>query len=912
MFRKLVYSASVIFVLGLFPGTVFGADILAPGDFIIAIDADGNSGSPAAEPVEEAIDGITAGGGAKYLNSGRENSGFIVTPQFGSSIVTSFQIWTANDVEARDPASWELYGTNDPIVSVHHGDGMGGENWTLIASGSLSLPSERNVLGPLVTFANSTSYKSYKMIFPTVKDAASTTQMQIAEIQFFGVGKNAGLRDPKNGIIVAPQVQDPNSNLFMMLSFTAGDGAITHTAYFGTDAADVLSRNPANSIESPPWPGHLPTTYYVGYDAPEVPQFARASLVRSVTYYWAVDEYDGTKTWPGDLWSFTVMPEEAWDPTPADGANFVATEPDLTLSWKLGDLVVKNYDVSYLVYWGTDEAAVEAATTGGIPVPDEATSTNVTGLPAGTEVFWRVDTERTLAAYPFTIYETKGVVWSFTTLPVATITDPDMVGWWKLDGKYGDIVFDYSGYANHGALIGDPQWVANGKVGGALAFDGVDDMVVVEQNSGLPIYNNGTDNAYSVAMWVKGGPQPDRRVFSEGSTSNNTPLFNLGTQNGGATGQFDVYIRPNTGTTLNHPHSAAEPFDQTWHHIAWVDDNGTARLYVDGQLDGGDFNYTRGTMALNTTSIGGILRAAPSYFFTGQIDDVRVFKRTLSAKETKILSGLVGAANPDPPNGATGASKTPTLSWQAGAFMADSDGNILYFADDMDQVSDRTVAGTPLTNTSYLVPGTLDLGQTYYWAVDTVNGVERWPGDLWSFTVVDYLLVDDMDTYTEWRVADNNIFEVWVDGMGNCKGSGNGTGANVFESPGNGVDGSQAMQFSYDNDGTVVNPCLEPPEEQTRDHYYSKAEAEVGNLPSGIGSNWTIGGVKALSLMFYGNIGNAIEPMWVKLTDTSDNSFKVTYGVNPGEAETDLEDMLCRGTNGTSPWPTSPAWMLPT
>jgi len=136
--------------------------------------------------VEEAIDGITAGAGAKYLNSGRENSGFIVTPALGSSVVTSFQLWTANDTEARDPASWELYGTNDAIVSVHHGDGMGGENWTPIASGPVSLPSERNVIGPLVTFANSTAYKSYKMVFPTVKNAAATTQMQIAEIQFRG------------------------------------------------------------------------------------------------------------------------------------------------------------------------------------------------------------------------------------------------------------------------------------------------------------------------------------------------------------------------------------------------------------------------------------------------------------------------------------------------------------------------------------------------------------------------------------------------------------------------------------------------------------------------------------------------------------------------------------------------------
>jgi hypothetical protein len=226
-----------------------------------------------------------------------------------------------------------------------------------------------------------------------------------------------------------------------------------------------------------------------------------------------------------------------------------------------------------------------------------------------------------------------------------TPTEPNtanLVGHWMFDESSGATAADSSGNNNHGTVQGDAQWVAAGKVGGALAFDGVDDIVVVEQNSGLPIYNNGTANAYSIAMWVKGGPQNDMRVFSEASTTSNNPLFNMGTHNSGTpTGQYAAYIRPDTGTTLNHPLSQAEPFDDTWHHIAWVDDNGTAALYVDGQLDGGDFNYTRGTMALDTTTIGGILRAAPSHFFTGQIDDVHIYDRVLSGAEIAWLSGVI-------------------------------------------------------------------------------------------------------------------------------------------------------------------------------------------------------------------------------------------------------------------------------
>jgi hypothetical protein len=59
----------------------------------------------------------------KYLNFGEINSGFIVTPSNGPSIVHSFQITTANDAVERDPTSWRLYGTDDPITSTDNSTG---------------------------------------------------------------------------------------------------------------------------------------------------------------------------------------------------------------------------------------------------------------------------------------------------------------------------------------------------------------------------------------------------------------------------------------------------------------------------------------------------------------------------------------------------------------------------------------------------------------------------------------------------------------------------------------------------------------------------------------------------------------------------------------------------------------------
>ncbi len=163
-----------------------GTSVLSALDPILAIHDLPDSRYPAVEGPANLVDGTLG----KYLNFGKERSGFIITPASGPSIVDSFQITTANDWEERDPASWLLFGTNDPISSADNGAGTD-ENWMLIDGGSLSLPSDRDTLGSMVAVTNSTVYTSYKLMFPSLKDTGATDSMQIAEIQFYGVPEPA-------------------------------------------------------------------------------------------------------------------------------------------------------------------------------------------------------------------------------------------------------------------------------------------------------------------------------------------------------------------------------------------------------------------------------------------------------------------------------------------------------------------------------------------------------------------------------------------------------------------------------------------------------------------------------------------------------------------------------------------------
>lgn len=158
-----------------------GANLGATANPVLAIHRPtSESAYPGAEGPATVLDNSP---NTKYLNFGRENSGFIVTPGLGPTVVSSFQVTTANDAPERDPTSWKLWGTNQPITSQPNSDGSA-ENWTLIDEGTLTLPGDRFTLGPVVPVNNTAQYNSYRLVFPTITSAAANS-MQYSEVQFF-------------------------------------------------------------------------------------------------------------------------------------------------------------------------------------------------------------------------------------------------------------------------------------------------------------------------------------------------------------------------------------------------------------------------------------------------------------------------------------------------------------------------------------------------------------------------------------------------------------------------------------------------------------------------------------------------------------------------------------------------------
>jgi len=179
-----------------------------------------------------------------------------------------------------------------------------------------------------------------------------------------------------------------------------------------------------------------------------------------------------------------------------------------------------------------------------------------------------------------------------------------------------------------------------------------------------------------------------------------------------------------------------------------------------------------------------------------------------------IAVNPVQARAPIPKDGEIlGIADATSLRWTVGVTAA---GHDLYFGDNFENVSaadisDETGIYRGRQDVSgYIFPQALEWGTTYYWRIDEIETDDTTHiGPVWSFTVADYLLVDDFEDYDAYN---NQIWYAWKDGFGYGTPetppfySGNGTGSAVGDETTDSYteetivhEGGQAMPYFYDN-----------------------------------------------------------------------------------------------------------------
>ena len=205
------------------------------------------------------------------------------------------------------------------------------------------------------------------------------------------------------------------------------------------------------------------------------------------------------------------------------------------------------------------------------------------------------------------------------------LEDYPLVAHWKLDETDGDIACDSLG-GNDGICFGNPFWQPTGGMrDGALVFGGIDDYI------STPFILDPAEGSLSVCAWIFGGA-PGQVILSQTGDFGGMWLGANPSEGTLMTGFSEMYF----GTL----ESDSVITDIRWHHVGMVYDLGSLhrRLYVDGILVAEDTTAVSGVPSGGGLHIGAGKDLDASGFFTGLIDDVRIYNVALTIEHIEVLA----------------------------------------------------------------------------------------------------------------------------------------------------------------------------------------------------------------------------------------------------------------------------------
>jgi len=226
----------------------------------------------------------------------------------------------------------------------------------------------------------------------------------------------------------------------------------------------------------------------------------------------------------------------------------------------------------------------------------------------------------------------------FLVLP-AFAQEDGLVAHWKFDGDASDS----SGNAYDAEENGDVGYV-DGKFGQALDLESDAAYLVVENNVETQLKSTDT---YTIAVYVHPTDTTHGDIFYHGFGCSTWASWFLGMQ--GA--EPDAALVPDSFVfgvrTVNgggYTGISIEAAAGEWIHVAAKYDGTALTLYIDGEevenLETGDIPYD----SQEKLHIGGDPGCGGRAWYTGLLDDARLYNRALSGDEIKLLAKLGGMA----------------------------------------------------------------------------------------------------------------------------------------------------------------------------------------------------------------------------------------------------------------------------
>jgi hypothetical protein len=293
--------------------------------------------------------------------------------------------------------------------------------------------------------------------------------------------------------------------------------------------------------------------------------------------------------------------------------------------------------LALVLAWLAGQHAVMA---GQIPKTDASFYAAEAGAQHAIWMFKHDNTWRAKSGAPFTgTIDMYGTTWNYSVTCTEAVGDALLA--WKLDENTGTTTADSSGHGNSGTFYGGCSWFTPGRSGACVAMDGVDGYIDCGNSSSTNLTGDMTFSA-----WVKmGSGYYDQKIG--GNQSGTGGGYKLCIYNSKA--EFEVRDAQNY-FHLNRDVSGGTILVMgTWYHILgeyneaghWI------KTYVNGKLDrmlqgngtGTGLNDVP-TNALGSSTGRFVMGREPwtaLYYFNGQMDDIRIWNRTLSDTEVRTL-----------------------------------------------------------------------------------------------------------------------------------------------------------------------------------------------------------------------------------------------------------------------------------
>jgi hypothetical protein len=212
-----------------------------------------------------------------------------------------------------------------------------------------------------------------------------------------------------------------------------------------------------------------------------------------------------------------------------------------------------------------------------------------------------------------------------------------MVAWWPLDETSRRTALDL--VATHNGLQAtNPNFLTDGKVGGAWRFTTASDYIEVPSDNDL---NFGTGD-FSIDAWIRTSDQSlfDRTIVDKRCGTIASPKGYVLDLN---SGRLTFQLEDGTGFAGNFRAMSPTLTDGVWHHVAAtvVRASGGVTLYVDGVARPLDSSPSVKTGSVSNDCDLLIGQRGPAFgqdnAFNGDIDEVELFSRALSSTDIQSI-----------------------------------------------------------------------------------------------------------------------------------------------------------------------------------------------------------------------------------------------------------------------------------